>query len=89
VKLHGSTTWFYSGPGAGPSDMIYDSGLYELHWPAAADDVVDPDVDVLTADKAPLLIPPVAVKTVFYEKAPCGSSGRRLPGQLAKPKKLS
>jgi len=69
LKLHGSTNWFYSGPGAGPSDMIYDSGLYELHWPAAAHDIVDPDIDVLTADKTPLLIPPVAVKTAFYENS--------------------
>jgi len=69
LKLHGSTNWYYSGPGAGLSDTIYDSGLYEQHWPASGNDLVDPDVDELTADKTPLLIPPVAVKTTFYENS--------------------
>ncbi len=67
LKLHGSLDWWYSGPQAEPSDPIYRMawvgdfrrGIIEA-WGEAGG-------SALVADKVPMLIPPAATKTPFYQ----------------------
>ena len=56
LKLHGSVHWFYSGGSGFAGEQIYNRHL-------RSDDGVD---DLLTCDKVPLIIPPVADKNSFY-----------------------
>lgn len=69
LKLHGSVTWYWSRSSADANDPIFDIGLrggwslegvtsfYAEHLPS------------LVADKVPMVIPPTASKSRFYENA--------------------
>jgi len=67
LKLHGSLSWWYSGPDAEQSDPIYwtgwrgrfGEGMKDL-WPEFGD-------ESLVVDKVPMLVPPAATKTPFYK----------------------
>jgi hypothetical protein len=67
LKLHGSLSWWYSGPEAEQSDPIYwtgwrghfGEGKHDL-WPEFGD-------ESLVVDKVPMLVPPAATKTPFYK----------------------
>jgi hypothetical protein len=67
LKLHGSLSWWYSGPDAEQSDPIYwtgwrgrfGEGMQDL-WPEFGD-------ESLVVDKVPMLVPPAATKTPFYK----------------------
>lgn len=64
LKLHGSLDWWYSGLGAEPSDPIYRMG-----WLGDFKRGIVPTwgAQTLVADKVPMLIPPAATKTPFYQ----------------------
>jgi len=67
LKLHGSLSWYYSGPDAEQSDPIYwlgwrgrfGEGIQPL-WPEFGG-------ENLVTDKLPMLVPPAATKTPFYK----------------------
>jgi hypothetical protein len=67
LKLHGSLTWWWEGTGALPGDTIYDSGL---HGGWSMQSLASPYADRLerlTADKVPMVVPPTATKSTFYD----------------------
>lgn len=69
LKLHGSVTWFWSGVDSIPSDPIYDAGLrggWSLDGLASH---YDSNLHRLVADKVPMVVPPTATKSVFYDNA--------------------
>jgi hypothetical protein len=67
LKLHGSLSWYYSGPDAAPSDVVYNTDDV-WGWRLEADARVprDEDDDRWLADKLPLIVPPTATKSGFY-----------------------
>jgi hypothetical protein len=63
LKLHGSLTWYYSGPDSPPGDLIYDVGVtgpWSIEGIAARYDADD------VADREPMIVPPAAVKSPYY-----------------------
>jgi hypothetical protein len=69
LKLHGSITWYWSGPTAAAHDPIFDIGL-RGGW--TLDGLASPyedDLPSLVADKVPVVVPPTATKSRFYENA--------------------
>jgi hypothetical protein len=81
IKLHGSINWFYSGSTKFAGEQIYykvidsESPLNDmvLTFSPLTTPVVDPskklfhnEIDRLTSDKDPLIIPPLAEKSRFY-----------------------
>lgn len=67
LKLHGSLSWWYSGPDAEQSDPVYWTGWkgrfgegMQALWPEFGD-------EDLVVDKLPMLVPPAATKTPFYK----------------------
>jgi hypothetical protein len=67
LKLHGSLSWWYSGPDAEQSDPIYWMG-----WRGRFGDGIQPlwpefGGESLVMDKLPMLVPPAATKTPFYK----------------------
>lgn len=69
IKLHGSINWFYSGVEGYPGEQVYyravnsDSPYQDSRGSANS----GPGIDCLCKDKIPLIIPPVAEKSRFYE----------------------
>ncbi|WP_405813835.1 SIR2 family protein [Streptomyces sp. NBC_01390] len=64
LKLHGSVSWWYSGPEGGEFDVIY-----EASWHGSFNEGISnmwEEVETYVSDKLPLLIPPAATKTPFY-----------------------
>lgn len=66
LKLHGSLTWRYSGPGSPPGDPVFDIGLLgpddtetDRHFQYASD-------EDLVIDKEPMIVPPTALKSQYY-----------------------
>lgn len=68
LKLHGSVTWFWSGIESIPSDPIYDAGLCG-GWSLAGLISRYENLDRLVADKVPMVVPPTATKSAFYDNA--------------------
>jgi hypothetical protein len=69
LKPHGSVTWFWSGPGSVAGDPIYDVGL-KGGW--SLDGLASPyeeTMDILVVDKEPMIVPPTATKSRFYDNA--------------------
>lgn len=69
IKLHGSINWFHSGPEGYPGEQVYYRGV-NTDSPFDDDrgrDGVGPGIECLCSDKIPLIIPPVAEKSHFYE----------------------
>jgi hypothetical protein len=64
LKLHGSLNWRYSGPSSPPGDTVYDIGFGR--WGVDGVLSVYSDVDKLSADKVPMIVPPAAVKSPYY-----------------------
>ncbi|MDB4954243.1 MAG: hypothetical protein JWO36_1812 [Myxococcales bacterium] len=69
LKLHGSVTWFWSGVDSIASDSIYDAGLRGGWSVEGLSSLYEEDLDVLLADKVPMVVPPTATKSVFYDNA--------------------
>lgn len=66
LKLHGSIGWWYSGPDAPPGDVVYDEGINGSAW---SSDGLGPDhemTETLVADRVPMIVPPAAVKSPYY-----------------------
>ncbi len=59
LKLHGSLSWYYSGPEAPPGDNVYS--LMEEGWHPPST-----DRDHWVVDKEPLVVPPLLEKSAFY-----------------------
>ena len=70
IKLHGSINWFYSGVEGFPGEQIYYRAVTS-DSPARDDwgrlSSTDKQIKRLCQDKIPLIIPPVAEKSRFYE----------------------
>lgn len=66
LKLHGSFDWWYSGLNAQASDQIY-----WLDWHGTFGESLKSlsDPSILLPDKSPMMIPPVAAKSSFYENS--------------------
>jgi hypothetical protein len=67
LKLHGSLNWRYSGPGGNPGDVIYDMGLNGADgWSVSGIGPQDDDSERLLSDREPMIVPPAAVKSPYY-----------------------
>lgn len=64
LKLHGSLNWRYSGPSSPAGDPVFDIGFG--HWGIDGASSVYPEVEKLSADKMPMIVPPAAVKSPYY-----------------------
>ena len=62
LKLHGSLTWWYSGDGSPPGDPVYDQGAQGPWEYFSRQDHHRQYV----IDKAPMIVPPTAVKSEYY-----------------------
>lgn len=62
LKLHGSTNWFYSGRSSYYGESIYDGGIKAWQQVAAPRANVAQGVN----DKVPLIVPPTAGKSAFF-----------------------
>jgi hypothetical protein len=66
LKLHGSLTWRYAGPGAPPGDLIYETAGYNVFkWNAQALQAPD-DWRQYFDDLDPMIVPPAVVKSPYY-----------------------
>lgn len=77
LKLHGSLTWYWSGLDAEPTDTIFDIGL-NRGW--STDGLVSPyqdNLDTLVPDKVPMVVPPTATKSRFYDNAVLSSQWKQ------------
>ena len=66
LKLHGSLSWWYSGPDSPPGDTVYDLGVLR---PESLDDGVYfrlRDDERLVVDKLPMIVPPTMTKGSYY-----------------------
>lgn len=66
MKLHGSLTWRYSGPGSPPGDPVFDIGLLrpddtdaDGHFQYATD-------EDMVIDNEPMTVPAAALKNRYY-----------------------
>lgn len=69
LKLHGSIGWWYSGPDGPPGDVVYDEGLKGFAW---SPEGLEPDQETTTtlaADRVPMIVPPAAVKSPYYNNS--------------------
>jgi hypothetical protein len=66
MKLHGSLSWLYSGPGSGPGDIICDVGIAGDSWDANGVLPRNQNADYLAVDREPMIVPPAAVKSPYY-----------------------
>jgi hypothetical protein len=66
LKLHGSLSWYWSGPEAGPNDVIYQMGLKGGWSVDGTGSIYDDELELLTDDKVPLVVPPTASKSRYY-----------------------
>jgi hypothetical protein len=67
LKLHGSLGWWYSGPNSPPGDTVYDWGIEGSAWSEDGIGPADPKLkDRLTKDRKPMIVPPAAVKSAYY-----------------------
>jgi hypothetical protein len=67
LKLHGSLSWWYSGPDAEQSDPIYWTGWRGRFGEGTQDLWPEFGAESLVVDKVPMLVPPAATKTPFYK----------------------
>jgi len=69
LKLHGSLSWRYSGPGSSAGDIVYDLGVLGTGWDLEG---IRPlpvgytDPYHLSVDREPMIVPPAAVKSPYY-----------------------
>ncbi len=67
LKLHGSLNWRYSGPGSPPGDVIYDMGINGREgWTVEGISSRYDNADLLSSDRDPMIVPPTAVKSSYY-----------------------
>ena len=71
LKLHGSLSWRYSGPGTTAGDIVYDLGVLGSGWDVDGIRPIPfgngrPDADELSVDRQPMIVPPAAVKSPYY-----------------------
>jgi hypothetical protein len=67
LKLHGSLNWRYSGPASPPGDVIYDMGFDgNQGWSVEGINSPYEDADFLSSDREPMIVPPTAVKSTYY-----------------------
>ncbi|WBP92801.1 hypothetical protein O6072_15905 [Mycolicibacterium neoaurum] len=68
LKLHGSLDWRYTGPGSPPGDTIYSLGWGGGSHGWSLEGVLSQydDADLLSADRDPMIVPPTAVKSGYY-----------------------
>lgn len=68
LKLHGSIGWWYSGPDAPPGDVVYDQGMRGFAWSLEGLEA-DQETTTLAADRVPMIVPPAAVKSPYYNNS--------------------
>jgi len=71
LKLHGSLSWRYSGPGSAAGDIVYDLGVLGSGWDVEGIGPIPfgtgrPDAYELSVDREPMIVPPAAVKSPYY-----------------------
>jgi hypothetical protein len=66
MKLHGSLSWLYSGPGSPPGDIIYDKDIRGGGWNVDGILPRNDDAEFLAVDREPMIVPPAAVKSAYY-----------------------
>jgi hypothetical protein len=67
LKLHGSLSWRYSGAASPPGDIIYDMWIHGRQgWTVEGISSPYEDADLLSADREPMIVPPTAVKSSYY-----------------------
>ncbi|OBI49262.1 hypothetical protein A5707_17250 [Mycobacterium kyorinense] len=66
MKLHGSLSWRYSGPESPPGDTIYDVDIAGGSWDATGILPRNDDAEYLSVDREPMIVPPAAVKSPYY-----------------------
>lgn len=69
LKLHGSIGWWYSGPDGPPGDIVYDQGLKGGGWIPEGLDAIQQTPTTLAADRVPMIVPPAAVKSPYYNNS--------------------
>jgi hypothetical protein len=89
LKLHGSLGWWYSGPNSPPGDMVYDTGLDGSAWSVAGIGPAGPTLaDRLTVDRQPMIVPPAAVKSAYYNNRTLQALWEKAAEALNKAKEL-
>jgi hypothetical protein len=69
LKLHGSLTWYWSGINSDPHDQIYDIGLNRGWGHHGLESPYQQYLPKLMSDKQPMVVPPAATKSRFYDNA--------------------
>jgi hypothetical protein len=72
LKLHGSLSWRYPGPGSTAGDPIYDLGVSGSGWDVEGIGPAPfgngrPNAYKLSVDRKPMIVPPAAVKSPYYK----------------------
>jgi hypothetical protein len=93
LKLHGSLSWRYSGQGSTPGDVIYDLGVFGSGWDVDGIGPVQfgngrPDADELSVDREPMIVPPAAVKSPYYNNRTLQELWRLAADALSKAEEL-
>lgn len=65
LKLHGSVSWYYSGPDAPLGDTVFKRSDFAT-WRKRYSRTEHDEISGSLVDKEPLIVPPTAVKTGFY-----------------------
>jgi hypothetical protein len=88
LKLHGSVGWWYSGPDGPPGDIVYDQGVKGGEWHVGG--VLAPDELMLsmTDDREPMIVPPAAVKSPYYNNLILREIWRSAASNLAQAEEL-
>ncbi|HET7475697.1 MAG TPA: hypothetical protein VFJ97_06685 [Dermatophilaceae bacterium] len=79
-KLHGSTNWYYSGPQQGAKGDVYVVRDW-MTWPELARGHEDDNANRYS-DLVPLIIPPTASKSLFYQNEALRSQWRHAAAAL-------
>jgi hypothetical protein len=89
LKLHGSLGWWYSGPNSPTGDTIYDWGVKGEEWSVEGIGPTDSALsDMQTVDRDPMIVPPAAVKSAYYNNKTLEALWKRAANALNKAEEL-
>jgi hypothetical protein len=91
LKLHGSLDWRYSGPDGAPGDTIYVTNPGQdrnLRWDAQGLGFRNKDVEKLSLGLEPMIVPPAAVKSPYYNNRTLQAHWKRAAEELCKADEL-
>ncbi|MCV7127023.1 hypothetical protein [Mycolicibacterium vanbaalenii] len=80
--MHGSIGWWYSGPDSPPSDIVYDQGLSGSGWNAQGFYAYGQSSEPVVEDRLPMIVPPAAIKSAYYNNAVLQSTWRQAAAAL-------